>query len=44
LSAGQARSVKQLPPEPQGLRGGVSPSPLPERGAPFQNGKRREAK
>ena len=27
-----------------GLRGGVSPSPLPERGAPFHNGKRREAK
>ena len=28
----------------RGMRGGVSPSPLPERGAPFQNGKRREAK
>ena len=33
-----------VPPEPPGLRGGVSPSPLPVRGAPFQNGKRREAK
>ncbi len=54
-SAGQARSVKHLPPEPprrrkglvgvggrasQGLRGGVSPSPLPVRGAPFQNERR----
>ena len=38
------RSAEPVPPEPQGLRGGVSPSPLPERGAPFQNGKRREAK
>ena len=28
----------------RGLRGGVSPSPLPVRGAPFQNGKRRGAK
>jgi hypothetical protein len=38
------RSAQPVPPEPHGLRGGVSPSPLPERGAPFQNGKRREAK
>ena len=38
------RSAQPVPPEPPGLRGGVSPSPLPERGAPFQNGKRREAK
>ncbi len=34
------RSAEPVPPEPQGLRGGVSPSPLPERGAPFQNGRR----
>jgi hypothetical protein len=38
------RSAEPVPPEPQGLRGGVSPSPLPVRGAPFQNGKRREAR
>ena len=31
------RSEEQVPPEPPGMRGGVSPSPLPERGAPIQN-------
>ena len=31
------RSAEPVPPEPPGLRGGVSPSPLPERGAPFHN-------
>jgi hypothetical protein len=38
------RSAQPVPPEPPGMRGGVSPSPLLERGAPSQNGKRREAK
>ena len=34
------RSAEPVPPEPPGLRGGVSPSPLPVRGAPFQNGRK----
>ncbi len=38
------RSAQPVPPEPQGLRGGVSPSPLPVRGAPFQNGMGRGTK
>ena len=31
------RSAEPVPPEPQGMRGGVSPSPLSVRGAPIQN-------
>ena len=38
------RSAEPVPPEPQGMRGGVSPSPLPVREAPFQIRNRRAGK